>query len=102
MRTRRQKPQPPQLQSQRLSTFSFSYLLEWLSKNAPFKPEQFAERPCLERTAARSVRRFGVTNFRDVTQSSMIQMFVQRRKKMRAGLFRAAALPPCTRTQAST
>src|SRR5215813_11252582 len=35
-----------------------------LSKNAPFKSEQFAERPCLERTAARSVRRFGVTNFR--------------------------------------
>src|SRR5262245_11103712 len=58
-----------------------------LSKNAPFKPEQFAERPCLEGTAARSVRRFGVTNFRYVTQSSMIQMFVQRRKKLRAGLF---------------
>src|SRR5262245_54258864 len=58
-----------------------------LSKNAPFKPEQFAERPCLEGTAARSVRRFGVTNFRYVTQSSMIQMFVERRKKLRAGLF---------------
>ena len=43
-----------------------------LSKNAPFKPEQFAERPCLERAAARGVRRFGVTDFRDVTQPCVI------------------------------
>src|SRR5215469_5124317 len=58
-----------------------------LSKNAPFKPEQFAERPCLEWTAARCVRRFGVTNFRDVTQPRMIEMLVERWKKLRAGLF---------------
>jgi hypothetical protein len=34
-----------------------------LSKNAPFKPEQFAKRPCLERAAAWGVRRFGVADF---------------------------------------
>jgi hypothetical protein len=43
-----------------------------LFKKAPFKPEQFAERPCLERAAARSVRRLSVTDFRDVTQAGMI------------------------------
>src|SRR5262245_33045752 len=58
-----------------------------LSKKAPFKPEQFGERPRLERTAARCVRRFGVTNFRDMTQSSMIEVLVERWKKLRAGLF---------------
>jgi len=58
-----------------------------LSKNAPFKPEQFAERPRLERTAARCVRGFGVTNFRDVTEPRMIEMLVERWKKLRAGLF---------------
>ena len=42
-----------------------------LSKNAPFKPEQFAERPCLERAAARRVQRLSVTDFRDVTQPGM-------------------------------
>ena len=58
-----------------------------LSKNAPSKPEQFAERPCLERAAARGVRRFGVTDFRDVAQSGMIQMFEKRRKKSFPRLF---------------
>src|SRR5262249_59111617 len=58
-----------------------------LSKNAPFKPEQFAERPRLERTAARCVRRFVVTNFRHVTQPRMIEMLVERWMKLPAALF---------------
>src|SRR5262249_48425196 len=58
-----------------------------LSRNAAFKPEQFAVRPPLERTAERSVRGFGVTNVRDVTEPRMIEMFVERWKKLRAGLF---------------
>src|SRR5215831_11552489 len=41
-------------------------------KNAPFKPEQLAERPCLERTAARRLRRFSIANFRYMAQSGMI------------------------------
>src|SRR5262249_52607970 len=32
-------------------------------------------------------RRFGVTNFRDVTQPRLIEMLVERGKKMPAGLF---------------
>ena len=58
-----------------------------LREDLPFKPEQFAERPRLERTAARCVGRFGVTNFRDVTQPRMIEMLVERWKKLRSGLF---------------
>jgi hypothetical protein len=41
-------------------------------KNDPFQPKQFAERPCLKRAATRCVRRFGVTNFGDVTQAGVI------------------------------
>src|SRR5262249_15770954 len=61
--------------------------VELLSKNAPCKPEEFGEGPRLERTAARCVRRFGVTNFRNVTQPCMIEMLVEWWKKLRSGLF---------------
>jgi hypothetical protein len=43
--------------------------------------EQFAKRPCLERTASGRERSLGVGDLRHVTQTSPFQMFEQWRDK---------------------
>ena len=43
--------------------------------------KEFAQRPSLKRTAARSVRRFSVCDFRDMAQAGFIEMFVEGRKE---------------------
>src|SRR5436190_4981836 len=59
----------------------FAIIVEFLGKNSPFQPKQFAQRPRLKRAAAWGVRWLGVADFRDMTESSLVQMLIDWRKK---------------------
>ena len=48
--------------------------------------KKFAQRPGLERTAARSMRRLSVCDLRDVAEASLIKMFGEGRKKSIPGI----------------
>ena len=65
----------------------FAIIVETLGKNARSSRSSSPRRPRLERTAARRVRRFGVADFRDVTESSVVQMLIEWRKKSGARFF---------------
>jgi hypothetical protein len=51
-----------------------------------FETKKFAERPRLEWAAARSVRCFGIENFRNMVEAGFIQMFVKGWKESVASL----------------
>ena len=63
--------------------------LQLSAENRVLETEEFAQRPSLKRTAARSVRRFSVGDFRDMAQAGFIQMFVEGWKEPIAGILRS-------------
>ena len=66
-------------------------------------PEHLADRPGLERAAARRVRRVAVGDLGDVAEAGLVEMGHQRREeRARAASRIASAPPPRTRTHAST
>src|SRR5206468_7844368 len=76
------KTQAPNSLGIATTVWSFEYVSALLRQHAALEPEQFAERPCLKRAATRRVRRFGISNFRDVTEPCFVEMLIERRKKL--------------------
>ena len=56
------------------------------SQRDTVEPQQFSQRPGLERTAARDEWWFGVGKFRHVTETGVMKMLHQRREKTRSRL----------------
>src|SRR5437870_13727949 len=49
-----------------------------ISEQVALDSKQLAQRPCLERATAGRVRRLGIANLRDVAESRLVEMPIQR------------------------
>src|SRR6266702_8406422 len=58
-----------------------------ISEHVALDSKQLAQRPCLERATAWRVRRLGIANLRDVAESRLVEMPIQRWEETGARFF---------------